>query len=123
PVFSAPTAWGFADALKRVPFSLSLAQSVDETARSTTWFVPRAHDWETWSDARAYDGTCGILQPQALPLFGGMSPHELIALFASSASVQAEQAVRATWAARMGQNFSRQWSDALAAGMVAGTAS
>jgi MoCo/4Fe-4S cofactor protein with predicted Tat translocation signal len=123
PVFSAPTAWGFADALKRVPFSVSLAQNADETARLTTWFVPRAHDWETWSDARAYDGTCGILQPQALPLFGGVSPHELIALFGSSASVSAEQAVRATWAARMGQNFSRQWSDALAAGIVAGTAS
>jgi MoCo/4Fe-4S cofactor protein with predicted Tat translocation signal len=123
PVFSAPTAWGFADALKRVPFSVSLAQNADETARLTTWFVPKAHDWETWSDARAYDGTCGILQPQALPLFGGVSPHELIALFGSSASVSAEQAVRATWAARMGQNSSRQWSDALAAGIVAGTAS
>jgi MoCo/4Fe-4S cofactor protein with predicted Tat translocation signal len=123
PGFSAPTAWGFADALKRVPFSVSLAQSADETARLTTWFVPRAHDWETWSDARAYDGTCGILQPQALPLFGGVSPHELIALFGSSASVSAEQAVRATWATHMGHNFSRQWSDALAAGIVAGTAS
>jgi MoCo/4Fe-4S cofactor protein with predicted Tat translocation signal len=123
PAFSAPTAWGFADALKRVPFSVSLAQSADETARLTTWFVPRAHDWETWSDARAYDGTCSILQPQALPLFGGVSAHELMALYGNSAPLSAEQAVRATWATRMGHDFSRQWSDALAAGIVAGTAS
>jgi MoCo/4Fe-4S cofactor protein with predicted Tat translocation signal len=123
PAFTAPAAWGFADALKRVPFSVSLAQSADETARLTTWFVPRAHDWETWSDARAYDGTCSILQPQALPLFDGVSAHELLGLYASAARMSAEQAVRATWATHMERDFGRQWSEALAAGVVAGTAS
>jgi MoCo/4Fe-4S cofactor protein with predicted Tat translocation signal len=123
PAFTAPAAWGFADALKRVPFSVSLAQSADETARLTTWFVPRAHDWETWSDARAYDGTCSILQPQALPLFDGVSAHELLGLYGSAARMSAEQAVRATWATHMERDFTRQWSEALAAGVVAGTAS
>ncbi len=123
PAYTAPAAWGFADALKRVPFSVSLAQSADETARLTTWFVPRAHEWETWSDARAYDGTCSILQPQALPLFGGVSAHELMALYGSASPISAEQAVRATWATRMGPDFRRQWADALAAGVVPGTAS
>ena len=122
PAFTAPMTWGFAEALKRVPFSMSLAMNADETAGLTTWFVPRTHDWETWSDARAYDGTCSILQPQALPLFGGISTYELLALYSSSARVSAEQAVRATWAGRMGSDFSRQWSQALAAGVVSGTA-
>ena len=43
--------------------------SADETARATTWFVPKAHEWESWSDARAYEGTVTILQPQALPFY------------------------------------------------------
>ena len=84
PVFTAPADSGFAEALKRVPFSLALANHVDETARSTTWFVPKTHDWESWSDARAYDGTVTILQPQALPLYGGTSAHELLALYLDS---------------------------------------
>ena len=40
-----------------------------------------AHAWETWSDARAYDGTATILQPQALPLYDGISIHTMVALF------------------------------------------
>ncbi len=122
PVLTAPAAWGFADALRRVPFSVSLAQIPDETARVTSWFVPKAHDWETWSDARAYDGTCTILQPQALPLFAGVSTHELLVLYGNAVPASAEQAVRGTWATRMAQDFSRQWSNALSAGFVAGTA-
>jgi len=122
PVFTAPAAWGFADALKRVPFSVALAAGTDETARSTTWFVPKTHEWETWSDARAYDGTVTILQPQALPLFGGTSAHEMLALYLDPALVSAEQAVRATWAARLGGDFAQGWSDALANGIVPDTA-
>lgn len=122
PVLTVPAAWGFAEALKRVPFSVSLAQTPDESARVTTWFVPKAHDWETWSDARAYDGTCSILQPQALPLFAGMSTHELLALCGSPVPMSAEQAVRGNWATRMARDFSRRWSNALSAGFVADTA-
>ena len=94
PIFTAPAQMGFAEALKRVPFSLALANHVDETARSTTWFVPKTHDWESWSDARAYDGTTTILQPQALPLYGGTSAHELLSLYLDSAPQSSESLVR-----------------------------
>ena len=81
PVYAAPGALGFADALKRVPFSLALsAPSPDETARAATWFVPMTHAWEAWSDARAFDGAATIVQPQALPLYDGTSAHEMLAL-------------------------------------------
>jgi molybdopterin-containing oxidoreductase family iron-sulfur binding subunit len=123
PVYAAPASLGFADALKRVPFSLALANSADETARSCVWFVPRTHDWESWSDARAYDGTVTILQPQALPLFGGMSTHELLGWYAGAAPVSAEQAVRSTWAAHFAGDFVNGWHEALASGIVPGTAS
>ena len=44
-----------------------------------------AHAWEFWSDARAYDGTATILQPQALPLYDGIDVHTMVALFTEPA--------------------------------------
>jgi molybdopterin-containing oxidoreductase family iron-sulfur binding subunit len=123
PAFTAPAAWGFADALKRVPFSISLARNADETAGETTWYVPQAHQWETWSDARAYDGTATVLQPQALPLYGGMSAHDLLGLYLTQEPVSAEEAVQATWRRHFGNDFPGTWRSALASGVVPGTAS
>ncbi|MDQ6701970.1 MAG: TAT-variant-translocated molybdopterin oxidoreductase, partial [Pseudomonadota bacterium] len=56
PAYAAPGALGFAAALKRVDFSLTLTVSPNETSQLSTWAVPMAHPWETWSDARAFDG-------------------------------------------------------------------
>lgn len=123
PVYSAPGAFGFTEALKQVPLSIALAGRADETAQRTTWFVPQAHDWETWSDARAFDGTATLLQPQSLPLYGGLSANELLGLFLDFAPASAEQAVRATWQARLGDHFEERWREALAMGVVAGSSS
>ena len=117
PVYAAK---GFADALRHVPFSVSTAPAPDETARATTWYVPQAHLFETWGDARAHDGTVAIQQPQALPLYGGHSPLEVLALFADGAPVDAHAAVRATWRDRLDE---AAWQDALANGVIPGTAS
>ena len=35
------------------------------------WHVPAAHFLESWGDARAYDGTVGIIQPLIAPLYDG----------------------------------------------------
>jgi Fe-S-cluster-containing dehydrogenase component len=123
PVFTSPATRGFAEALVRVPFSLALAEHADETAQSTTWFVPMVHAWETWSDARAYDGTATILQPQALPLYGGVSAHDMLARYIGPAPVSAEQTVQAIWKNHLGGDFATGWNDALANGVISGTAS
>ena len=123
PVYAAPATLGFAEALARVPFSLALAPRADETARATTWFVPLAHPWEAWSDARAHDGSVTILQPQALPLYRGLSAHELLARFTADIPPSGEEMVRAYWRGRMGASFDQRWRDALATGLIAGTAS
>ena len=122
PAFAAPAAWGFVEALKRTPFSLALAGNMDETAQAATWFVPMTHEWETWSDARAYDGSVTILQPQALPLYGGVGAHEMLSLYMNAAPTSAEEAVQATWKGRLDADFARSWTDALANGVVSGTA-
>ena len=65
PVFAAPGALGFGDALRRVAFSLALTVEPNETSQRVQWSLPQTHPYEDWSDARAYDGTATILQPQA----------------------------------------------------------
>ena len=43
----------------------------DETAAHCHWHVAETHYLESWSDARAYDGTVSIVQPLILPLYEG----------------------------------------------------
>ena len=65
-----------------------------------------AHPWESWSDARAYDGTATILQPQALPLYGGVSAHEILgALYGTDHGRAEQQSVKATWKDQLGRQF------------------
>jgi molybdopterin-containing oxidoreductase family iron-sulfur binding subunit len=123
PLYTSPRSWGFAEALRRVPFSVALARRCDETARSTSWFVPQSHDWEAWSDARAYDGTVTVLQPQALPLYGGLSAHQMLGMYLTRPPVSTEESVRNTWAARLAGHSTDGWSEALARGLLPGTAS
>jgi anaerobic selenocysteine-containing dehydrogenase len=123
PAYAAPGPLGFAEALKRADLSLTLTVSPNETSQATTWAVPMAHPWETWSDGRAFDGTATILQPQALPLYNAVSIHTMLALFTEPVPAATLEAVQATWKTRMGEDFAQGWRDALADGVVPGTAS
>jgi MoCo/4Fe-4S cofactor protein with predicted Tat translocation signal len=130
PVFAAPGALGFSEALQRVGFSISLSPAPDETFSAATWAVPMTHAWETWGDARAYDGTATILQPQALPFYGGFSPQQMLALFDDSIAAETlsdglpdtMQIVQMTWKNRFDTDFASRWHDALADGVVSRTA-
>lgn len=123
PVYTAPGSLAFADALKSVDFSLALTGAPNETSLASTWAVPLAHPWESWSDARAYDGTATILQPQSLPLYQGTGIHGMLALFSDAAPTTSLSIVQDTWKDRMGADFATGWHDALADGVVPNTAS
>ena len=71
-------------ALARVPLSIQLATHVDETAEQATFHVPALHQFESWADARAFDGTATILQPQIRPLVPGRTAAEMVALIAGA---------------------------------------
>ena len=123
PVYAAPATLGFTEALKKVDFSLALTPTSNETSEAAVWAVPMAHAWESWSDARAYDGTAGILQPQSLPLYDGIDVHTMVALFMEPAPPTAENAVQSTWKNQTNGDFAQAWHDALANGLVSNTAS
>ena len=111
---------GFKDALARVPVSISSGPAPDETAAAAGWYVPAAHPFEAWGDMVAHDGTATVCQPQSLPLFGGRAPADLLSLLLTGAPATPAGPVRETWRARLpGED---EWADALADGVVAGTA-
>jgi molybdopterin-containing oxidoreductase family iron-sulfur binding subunit len=126
PVYDAPADLDFAGALKRVPLSVSLALYTDETARASTWLVPAAHEYEVWSDARAFDGTVTIQQPQVRPLYGGHSRHAALALLQGNTQPDDYTLVRAFWqkqaAQQKGGNFQHFWHEAVRVGVVANSA-
>ena len=116
PAYTVPE---FQAAMARVPTTLYMATSPDETARLATWFVPETHLFEAWGDVRAHDGTVAIQQPQSFPLYGGRSPFELLSLLTSGDAVDSLDVVRNTWKDRLDDDA---WGDALSAGVVPGTA-
>ena len=123
PVFSAPADVPFADALGRVKLSAHLGLYRDETAARTTWHIPEAHYLESWSDARAYDGTVTILQPLIAPLYQGRSALEIAATLAGKGQTSAHALVREYWKGRTrAGDFEAFWETALHDGSVPGTA-
>jgi molybdopterin-containing oxidoreductase family iron-sulfur binding subunit len=96
PVYDAPADLGFAEKLAKVPFTVHASLFDDETSEKCTWHVPRAHEFESWGDARSLDGTVGVQQPLIAPLFAGRSDIELLALMAQAPERSGYQAVRAT---------------------------
>jgi Fe-S-cluster-containing dehydrogenase component len=127
PVYDAPADLDFASALRRVPFSVDLALYDDETAVTCTWRIPATHEYEAWSDARAFDGTVTIQQPQVRALYGGHSPQQILAILLGDFAVDDYALLRDFWRQRAEQekrgDFEAFWHAALRVGIVADTAS
>lgn len=118
PVYDAPADCGFAAALAKVPFTVHLGLYRDETGRRCLWHVPRAHDYERWSDALGFDGTASIVQPVIAPLYGGRSEHELLALLADDPVRSGYEQVRNHWRQTAGDDFDAFWQRALRRGVI-----
>lgn len=98
PVYDAPADVDFAGALKKVPEGVIYhGLYLNETSTLCTWHVNATHYLESWSDARAYDGTASIVQPLVAPLYGGHSEHELLAAFTDHPELSSYDLVRNYW--------------------------
>jgi MoCo/4Fe-4S cofactor protein with predicted Tat translocation signal len=121
PVFTAPPDLNIAYAMEKVALRIRLGAYDDETSERCHWQIPEAHSLETWSDARAYDGTVTVMQPLIAPLYGGKSAHEVIAAF--RADRPSHDVVKDYWRSRLaGVDFERAWQRVLHDGVVPGTA-
>jgi MoCo/4Fe-4S cofactor protein with predicted Tat translocation signal len=123
PVFTAPADLKFADALGKVGLGVHLSLYEDETSYLCHWHIPEAHYLESWSDARAYDGTATILQPLIAPLYGGKSAHEIVAALMGSSDKSGYDILREYWQGKSeAKDFELFWRTAVHDGVVAGTA-
>jgi molybdopterin-containing oxidoreductase family iron-sulfur binding subunit len=124
PVFNAPADLTFLEVLNKVPFRVHLAPDEDETSLYCHWHIPQAHFLESWSDARAYDGTASIIQPLIEPLYDGRSAHEILSVLLAQPETRPYDRIRQYWLQRMAQgDFEKTWRRALHDGVIAGTAS
>ncbi len=125
PAYDAPAELEFASALKSnaVNLKVFLGTHRNETAELCHWHVPEAHYLESWSDARAYDGTASIIQPLIEPLYGGKSAHEIITILVGQSGFTGRDLVQAYWQKQHSSaDFDAFWRKSLHDGWVAGTA-
>jgi molybdopterin-containing oxidoreductase family iron-sulfur binding subunit len=128
PVYTAPADLQFSAALDKVQLKVHLSLYDDETSERCQWQIPEAHFLESWSDARAYDGTASIVQPLIAPLYGGKSAHEVLAAMSDRPERSAYDIVREHWAsspertALRGDAFEASWRRWLHDGVIPNSA-
>jgi molybdopterin-containing oxidoreductase family iron-sulfur binding subunit len=126
PVFTAQADLAFEKRLQNVPLRVHLGLYQDETAARCHWHIPQAHYLESWSDARAYDGTASIVQPLIAPLYGGRSAHEFLSALLEDAAGDGQTIVRDYWRKHWpevgepldDERFEQSWQRALHDGLI-----
>ena len=121
PIYDAPADLNFADAFNKANIVAHLGSHYDETGQQSHWHIPAAHYLESWSDARAYDGTVSIVQPMIDPLYGGRTAHHVFQTLLSDPAVSPYDAVRETQKANIKGDFETGWRKALHDGWIADT--
>jgi molybdopterin-containing oxidoreductase family iron-sulfur binding subunit len=126
PLYSAPADLNFADAFNKVPVTAHLGAYRDETGFFSTYHINAAHYLESWSDARAYDGTISIIQPMIAPLYDGKSSHDVFQALLENPEATGYDVVSANAKTYIGNkdggDFAAGWRKALHDGWVEGTA-
>jgi MoCo/4Fe-4S cofactor protein with predicted Tat translocation signal len=123
PVYTAPGALKFAEALAKAKTSIHCGVLPEETGLKASWHAPLAHFLESWGDAAAWDGTSSLVQPLILPLHGGRPLATVLAQLAGEAETSDRKQVELTWRSEGGKLAdNKAWRKALHDGVIAGTA-
>ncbi|MFZ0662295.1 MAG: TAT-variant-translocated molybdopterin oxidoreductase [Acidobacteriaceae bacterium] len=104
PIYTAPADLEFATAFNKVGTVVHLGNHRDETGLEAHWHINAAHYLESWTDARAYDGTVSVVQPMIAPLYGGHSAHEIVQSLLDNPDVSPYAAVRENWSTQTASN-------------------
>jgi len=122
PVYDAPADLNFLEALKKVKLRAHVGLYTNETAAWCQWHIPEAHYLESWSDARAWDGTASIVQPLIDPMYGAHTYHDVLNVLNKKADTSSHDTVKQYWSTQhKGTDFEDFWQIALHDGVVAGT--
>jgi molybdopterin-containing oxidoreductase family iron-sulfur binding subunit len=117
PVLTASANLKFGELLRRVPFRACAGLHVTATMAACEWQIPLEHELETWTDARAMDGTASIVQPLVRPFYAVRSRHRVLDMLAAGGA-EGRDIVKATWRAAWGADFDARWREALYRGFV-----
>jgi MoCo/4Fe-4S cofactor protein with predicted Tat translocation signal len=108
---------------EQAPVVTQLSIYKNDTTDYCTWHVPAAHYLESWSDARAHDGTATIIQPMILPLYDGKSVHEIAAIFTDQPGTSGYDLVQAYWRSQHpADDFEKWWRRSVHDGYISGSA-
>jgi len=97
PAYTLPTAVGFADAMRRVPFVASFADRVDETAMSADLVAPHTHPLESWNDHEPRLGVLSLTQPTIAPLYDVRPFQETLLAWSRAMGTGALATTKGTW--------------------------
>ena len=122
PIYDAPADLNFAAAFNKAKIVAHLGSHLDETGQISHWHINSAHYLESWSDARAYDGTVSIVQPLIDPLYAGRTSHHIFQALLNEPMVSPYDAVRETWKPVIKGDFETGWRKALHDGWIENTA-
>jgi molybdopterin-containing oxidoreductase family iron-sulfur binding subunit len=120
PLYNTPAEAGFASACERIGFRVHLSPCFDETSFQSHWHIPAAHEFESWGDARAFDGTVTIQQPLIAPLYAGRTAYELLAALAGHPERTTYEILQRYWKERWGADgFQKRWERSVHDGVIA----
>jgi molybdopterin-containing oxidoreductase family iron-sulfur binding subunit len=130
PVYALPKSSGFAAAMAKVPYKVSTALVLDETAALSDLLLPQSHGLERWDDLRPRAGIRSLLQPVMEPVFDTRPTGDVLLQVAKAAggplagfqAASWEEYLKAQWQAfaeaRGAGDFSAFWVSALATGGI-----
>ncbi|MDX1903355.1 MAG: TAT-variant-translocated molybdopterin oxidoreductase [Thermonemataceae bacterium] len=116
PVYDYPKGKEIAEALKKVAFTLSFADRLDETAKLCKFVAPDTNYLESWNDAQPYAGQFSLAQPAITPIYpeGTRQAQDSLLKYAGSNTTYYDY-LRNFWKNNIfkGQNFEDAWIKAL----------
>ncbi len=127
PAYSLPKSARFAEAMAKVPFKVSTALFLDETAAACDLLLPNHHALERWDDLAPRAGVRGLMQPVMTPVFKTMHTGDVLLKASQKAGGALAQFNAAGFEAHLKQKWAglarggdaaQFWRDALARGGV-----
>ncbi|MFK7734958.1 MAG: TAT-variant-translocated molybdopterin oxidoreductase [Pirellulaceae bacterium] len=120
PVYSVPGNMEIGSALEKLGNVVYFSEFLDETAAVSSWVLPLAHPLECWGDVRGVDGSYGVGQPQILPLLGGKSTIEILAMILGQEPAGESLVMETAKSMAGGAINSRKWRETLHVGFMEG---